>query len=243
MKSVNFQKFYRKNTSGAVLLIMVLLIVVLGVLFWFDPFILFSEKDPNLPWNQMDRIVKRSEKVPAPSKDQPSITKPLEFKADAKIGDEKRGKIVMVLGTDGRIEGGWTGEFYPRSNVHYQLMGCEFEGNIDPSKIYEDQTGQDTSKLSFITKGWFIILETDYDTGKVRKVQGYIYLTGWLDNEYNAQADVTVTSDKKSYKTFSWRAKGQDASDALDFFKRLKGASTGGNLKDNFKRVVISSEL
>ena len=207
------------NRRGIVLLAMLLIIVVIGVLVWFDPFALFSSSDPDLPWNQERRIFKRDAEVPAPSAEQASLTKNLLFKADVMEGDAKRGKIGMSLRPNGRIKGGWGGEYEPRPNVHYQVMGCEFKGNIDPSKIYKDDYGEDRSQLYFITKGKFIILETNSETRRVRAVKGHIYVTGWLDPEYKATGDVIITSDKRSYKGFSWQAKGEEGLLIFDLFQ------------------------
>ena len=117
-----------------------------------------------------------------------------------------------------QTQGGWGGDYEPRPNVHWQVMGSEFTGNIDPSKIYKDNYGEDRSQLYFITKGKFIILETNSETRKVRSVKGHIYVTGWLDTEYNATGEIIITSDKKSYKTFSWQAEGKEGLTMFDLF-------------------------
>ena len=218
MESVHSKCRLEGNRSGIVLLAMLLIIVVIGVLVWFDPFALSGSSDPEMPWNQLDRIVKRGEDVPAPSAEQVSLTKNLWFKADAMEGDARRGKIEMFLWPNGRIKGGWSAEYEPRPNVHYQVMGDGFGGNIAPSKIYKDNYGEDRSQLYFITKGKFIILETNSETRKVRSVKGHIYVTGWLDTEYNATGEIIITSDKKSYKTFSWQAEGKEGLTMFDLF-------------------------
>jgi hypothetical protein len=99
---------------------MVLVIVVIGVLLWFDPFALSGNSDPEMPWNQLNRIVDRGEEVPTPSAEQASI-KSLRFKADVMQEDAKRGKIEMALSRNGRIKGGWSAEYEPRPNVHFRL--------------------------------------------------------------------------------------------------------------------------
>jgi hypothetical protein len=52
----------------------------------------------------------------------------------------------------------------------------------------------------------------------VRGVKGYIYVTGWLDPEYNATGKIIITSDKESYETFSWQAEGEEGVTMFDFF-------------------------
>jgi hypothetical protein len=189
---------------------MILLIVVICTLVWLDPTALFRRPDPNLPWNQEFRLVEGREQVRAPSGEQPQLTKSLKFEAPAMKEGSKRGNIRMSIRRSGRIAGMWTGEFYPEPNVNHALLGCTFEGNIDPSNVYQDEGGPDPSKLYFITRGKFIILSNNRVTGKTKKVAGHIYLTGWLDCEHNATADVIITQNKKSYQRLSWKAKGQE---------------------------------
>jgi hypothetical protein len=219
MQKTRIGRLTAQNRPGYALLLMILLIVVIVVLVWLDPTALFRRPDPGLPWNQESRLVKAGERVPPPSQEQPQITRVLSFEAPVMKEDARRGTIRMGIRRSGRIQGTWTGEFYPDPNVNYALMGCTFEGNIDPSKVYGDQAGRDPSKLYFITRGKFIILSNNRATGKTKKVAGYIYLTGWLDSEHYAIADVTVTQNKKSYQKLSWKAKGKEATVIFDLFK------------------------
>lgn len=219
MQRTRIRRLSAENRPGYALLVMILLIVVICTLVWLDPTALFRQPDPNLPWNQEYRLVKGDQEVAAPSEEQPQITRTLRFEAPVMKEDARRGKIGIAIGRSGRIEGNWGGEFYPDPNVNHTLMGCTFRGNIDPSNIYEDEQGRDRSKLYFITKGKFIILSTNRGTGKVKKVAGYIYLTGWLDTENNATADVTITQDKRSYQRLSWKAKGKEAGVMFDLLK------------------------
>lgn len=219
MESVYLELQPKGNRSGAVLLFMVLIIVVIGVLVWFDPAALFSRSGPDLPWNQEYRLFKAGEEVPTPSGEQASITRALLFEAEAKQEDAKRGKISILIRPDGRIEGGWGGEYRPKLQVTWEIMGSQFKGNIDPSKIYCDSDGKDPTKLYFIAKGKFLILETNSENNRVRNVKGHIYVTGWLDTEYNATGEIRITSDKRSFETFSWRAKGLEQKIIFDFFK------------------------
>jgi len=196
-----------------------LLIIVIGGLIWLDPTALLRRGDPNLPWNEEFRLVKADEEVAAPSEEQPQITGNLLFQAWAMQEDSRRGKIGMVIRRDGRIEGAWAGEYHPQPNVDYTIMGCKLKGNIDPSKIYSDETGEDPSQLYFITRGKFIILAVNTETSETGKVAGRLYVTGWLDTEYNATGKVTMTSDKRSFEMFSWQAEGSEERGMFDFLQ------------------------
>ena len=204
MKAVLLKSGLGMNRPGYALLLMLLLIVVFGALIWLDPAALFNKPDPNLPWNEEFRFVDEDEQVKAPSEQQPAVTGFLSLQAEPRQEGEARGAISMLIHPGGRIEGGWSADYNPRPKVNYQVMGDGFKGNIDPSKVYSDENGQDLSKLYFITKGRFLILETNDNTGKVRSVKGRIYVTGWLDTEYNVTGEVTITSDKRNFELFSY---------------------------------------
>jgi hypothetical protein len=98
------------------------------------------------------------------------------------------------------------------------MMG-DFKGNTDPSKIYSDEEGEDRSLLFVICKGKFLILESNMDTGKVRKVTGYIYVVGWIAPDLSAFGRIHLTSDKKTQQIFDWEGKAA----ALGSFRFLGG--------------------
>ncbi|MHC4150212.1 MAG: hypothetical protein ACYSR5_12105 [Planctomycetota bacterium] len=209
MESIPLERRARGNRRGAVLLIMVLIVVLAGILLVYDPFSFFGSRGGDLPWNQLDRIVMHGKTVPAPSTEQPSIIKMLSFRADAMLEDEGRGKIEMLIQPDGRVVGEWGAEYEPKPGIHYQVVKSRFRGNIDSSRMYKDEYGEDPSRLFFITHGKLMIMETNSETRKIRMVKGHIYVRGWLDTEYNATGEIIITSDRKSYKSFSWEAKGR----------------------------------
>ena len=49
MESVHSKCRLEGNRSGIILLAMLLIIVVIGVLVWFDPFALSGSSDPEMP--------------------------------------------------------------------------------------------------------------------------------------------------------------------------------------------------
>lgn len=221
MKAVRLRREYGGNRRGMALLFMVLIVVLAGILLVYDPFALFGSRDPNMPWNQVRWIVPQDKKVPAPSAEQARITRTLMFRADAMLEDEKRGRVEVMLQRDGRIEGEWSAEYDPEPGINYQVVKSGFKGNIVPSRIYKDEYGKDRSLLFFITQGKLMIMETNSQTQTVRAAKGRIYVRGWLDTEYNAKGEIIITSDKKSYKSFSWEAEGTEGMGMFEFFKLL----------------------
>lgn len=111
----------------------------------------------------------------------------------------------MVINPDGTVEGMWSADYGIRSpRKDCTVMKANFTGNTDPSKIYTDENGEDPSKLFITTKGNFLILETDFETGKARKLVGYIYVTGWLAPDYTTFGRLHLTTDKRTQTIFRW---------------------------------------
>jgi hypothetical protein len=217
MKAAKLRKPSRSERSGAAILIMVLLVIVLCALIWLNPMALMSGSGSGMPWNEESRLVRADEKVQQPNQQQPKILDNLCFEAQiAEDGDVRGGVSVYIL-TDGRIKGVWGGAYRPNPELTWEVVGAHFEGNIDPSKIYSSEGVEDPTKLYFIGKGRFIILETNSKNNRVKKASGNIYVTGWLDNEYNAVGKVTITSDKKNYTEYGWQGKGAKARRIPDF--------------------------
>lgn len=209
MRDTGLKRLLHAKRRGLVLLIMLLLIVVFCGIIWLDPFALMKGQKGNMPWNEEDRLVRPGEAIKPPKEGQPKISDNLLFAAETMQNDEKAGKVEIYVLTDGRIRGGWGGEYNPKPKIMWEVFEGDFKGNIDPSKIYSDENGEDRSKLYFIARGNFLILETNSDSGIVRNLKGKIYVTGWLDQEYTASGNVVITSDKKSYESYNWRGVGE----------------------------------
>jgi len=206
--------WWRTNRGGYALLLMLLLTFVIVAVIWLG--LLGPEPigDPNLPWNQEERLVEADEPVLPPTEEQPKLTRFLEFAAIPFRGEpgevdafsDSRGRIEMTISPDGRIKGGWSADYNPTDEVNYSVIGAGFSGNIDSSNVYSDENGQDPSRLYFIAKGQLSILKTNLKSNRVSRLGGYIYVTGWLDHQYNIVGDLTVTSDKRTYQFFLWTA-------------------------------------
>lgn len=208
---------------GVILIIMVLLIVVFGALIWLDPMALIHGSGSGKPWNEEFRIVRPGGEVKQPKEGQPKILDNLVFEGQIVENNEVKGGVGLFILTDGRIKGVWAGKYNPEPDITWEVMGSRFKGNIDPTKIYSDKDGEDPRKLYFIAKGKSLILETNSKTDKIRTATGAIYVTGWLDNEYNAVGKVTITSDKKTYKEYCWQSKGAKVLTVPDFGPSLPG--------------------
>jgi len=207
MKSACFQRKLRTNQPGFVVLLMLLIIVVVCGLLWLDPFALSGSKDKSLPWNQLKRIVPDDEVVPSPTEQQPKFTTHMRVIAECKENEQDRGKVEILITPQGRVSGSWFADYFPKQGLRYEVVASSFKGNIAPEYAYKDDYGEDPSKLSIITKGNFLILETRTKKGTVRKSNGSIFVTGWVDDEYDITGKVTITSDKKTYFEYEFSGK------------------------------------
>jgi hypothetical protein len=199
----------QSQRSGYALLLMLLLIVVFCSLIWLDPMALLGNKGKGMPWNEESRIVRADKEVPHPGQQQPVISDNLCF--DAKIADNNGGEGVVTLFIlpNGRIKGAWGGTYKPKPDVMWEVVSSQFEGNIDPSKIYTGEGGADPTKLYFVGAGRFLIMETNWKTNVVKNGSGKLYVTGWLDSKYKAVGKVTITSDKKNCVEYVWQSEGK----------------------------------
>jgi len=196
--------------SGVVVLLILLIIVVVGMLVWLDPTALFHDTDESLPWNQEYRLIKRGEDAElVPSEEQHQLNKSLEFGFTALEEGKKRGEIDLVIYDNGRVRGNWSGDYRVDDKTTRAVMLAPFTGNIDPTNVYSGEEGEDLSKLYFMCKGNFIILENQSGFRDVQ-VKGLIYVTGWLDTDNRAFGEVIITSDKKYFERYEWQGSGYE---------------------------------
>jgi len=203
------------NRRGFIALLMLLIVVVAGILIYFVTMGGSIDQAPTAeqlanpdeyPWVEEHRLRKEGEEAEyAPSAEQADLSGGVQILADVKEGQYARGSIRLAIGPDGLIEGAWGADYGTVSpRIDYTVMMCKFEGNTDPSKIYSDEEGEEPSLLFLICKGKFLILESNMETGKVRKVTGYIYVVGWIAPDLSAFGRVHLTSDKKTQQIFDW---------------------------------------
>jgi len=215
MQSANLQGRGQRNRASYALLLMLLLVVVIGMVIYY--FALSPQIDretsrmqkqlpDKYPWVEEFRLRKDGEEAKERSSaKQPNIQVTSRLEAEVREDGKDRGTIQMLIHADGTVEGTWRADYRTRApKIDYTVINAKFKGNTDPSKIYSDENGEDLSKLYIITKGNFLILETNFETGKVRNLVGYIYVTGWIGTDYKAFGKLHITSDKKEQTIFQW---------------------------------------
>jgi len=206
MKKSRFLDYYRRNSNT--LLMILTTIAMIGFFVWVIHSKLLKKQDLNLPWNQQFLILKKGKEPEKPTKYQVALSIPLKIKAKITEQDQPRGKVEMLIHPNGTIDGEWTGEYsteYPP--VNFLVVSGTVRGNIVPSKVHKNNDREDHTKLYFITKGDLLILETNLENKKVRNFKGLIYITGWIETDRNLTAEIIITSNKRSYKTYAIKTK------------------------------------
>lgn len=122
---------------------------------------------------------------------------------------------MIMIAPDGSIEGGWSGQYYKKPKINFDIMSGGFEGKICPGMVYRDEKGDDPTKLYFIAKGKFLIAETDFDKNTLFHRSGDVYVRGCLNRDHSATGTVTITSDEKISEEFEWKAAGPSKSGIL----------------------------
>jgi hypothetical protein len=178
-----------------------------------------GESDITPPWRQWHKMQVRLRDGPlgSPTEEQPQLSKPLEIQARPVQDGNARGEMGVMLLPDGTVSGSWGGEFYIDKYVEFQVMNCKFEGRIDPEQVYEDEEGEDPSRLFFIAKGHFMILEANNDTGRVRNLMGDAYVRGWLGLDDEVSGELIITTDERNFYVYTWEGWAGEVEGMRDF--------------------------
>jgi len=216
----------RQNDGGFVLLTLLVAVAILLLLYvvYTQNIFHFSAgttkdrySDPNAyPWEEehlfIDDVLDGYDmggRRP-PFSDQPPLKEALRYITDVYAGNEPRGEIELYVWTDGDVSGSWSAAYVEKTdrNRYYETVEeyregnktNSFKGNTAPLKIYKDDRGEDKSRLYFITKGEFLLYERRED----RTITGTIYVTGWVDKNYNAEGELVLLSLGKESEFFIW---------------------------------------
>lgn len=176
---------------------------------------------------------------------QPELKRQLLFGCIVYQDTEPRGEMIFRIRSDGRIHGCWSAEYKTTSpDIYYSPIipwkpdynitvtdvdskgrnldpfgGVCFEGNVVPSKIYEDEFGKDPSKLYILAKGFLLQKAHNMRTNKEHKPRprGRIfYVTGWMDTDYYTAGKLTTitaaptTEETEVVNLFDWEGAPMD---------------------------------
>ncbi len=209
-------KIVRSRYDGFLLLQM-MIAILLGMIIYYFSFVRPSQKEiadqmaspDTYPWVQEGRIGTGHQHYLQDEQ----LFRETMIELNCKVLEESakintsRGKMTLFISPDGQVSGGWSSlGYYMDDGSEYQVMGAEFSGNTDPSKIYSDTNGEDRSLLYFITKGEFLLLKTD-SKGRVSSPAGEIFVVGWLRTDSTAFGQVHLTPDRVKQHVFTWNGR------------------------------------
>jgi len=226
MQATHLYRRPKTNRRGLLLLVVLIGIAIAAILYAIQ-FSTLSKSlipprcaDPNaLPWEEHGLLRKQTVLGDGLGDrritydEQPKITEPIGYKAKVYQQGNPCGEIHFAIFPNGTVNGSWSADYKTRSpGAHYitkadktsRYASNSFRGNIAPSKIYKDEHGEDPSKLYFITEGSFLLYERRSDS----RIRGHIYVTGWIDSEFNASGKLTLGSISEGvFQIFEWEAK------------------------------------
>jgi hypothetical protein len=124
---------------------------------------------------------------------------------------DKRGSMEFYITREGQVAGTWTGEYETVSRhsdriVTHEVFSADFEGIVDPSKMFSDNELESSDYLYIYTKGYFTLVETN-DRNQVRRISGEVFVVGWLDIDNSAFGSLHLTSDRKAQWIYDWKGK------------------------------------
>jgi len=197
---------------GSALMVIIAIIILAGIILYFlDIPSRWPKKDPNAvglkPWEEWQ--IRESQPKDArgkPSEYQPELSEIIRLSVDAQargVEHTPRGTVNLEVQTNGTVSGGWIAHYYNDHQIDFEGSGS-VSGYVCPSKIYGGGDDKDESKLYFITKGKFVLHETDFEKNRFHIRGGDLYITGWINADYTAFGEVTITSDEKYFERFHW---------------------------------------
>lgn len=203
------------KNEGSALLVVLAAIVIIAMLYMIDLTAMFGPVDPNRqyeerPWFEEQRLV---EKANLPVKQRGKGGKTLILNETVLAGPverkgETRGEIEIIVEPNGFVQGHWQCSYeYADSKTSY-IIKANFEGNIDPTKIFEGKEGKNKKLLYFITKGKYEQIKTDKE-GKQWPSKETVYVVGWIDKDYSAKGKIFLMTADGGNAEYDWRTKAE----------------------------------
>jgi len=204
----------RFNRRGNVVVIIILLIAVVGGVWFINnlkkesfPVSNAASSDEKYPWEEHERIVEPGAVNTDLGNDMVDISKGLEFTItveDTRHPDQ----MTLMINPDGTAAGAWNADFNRKNNgknMNYD-MKSSFKGNIDPTCIYSDSKGEDSSKLFVVARGNVSIVAIDNKTNKTGMAGRDIFVSGWIGKDGKAKGNLGMFLDDGEFEIFKWHS-------------------------------------
>jgi hypothetical protein len=199
----------RRGSAG---IILVIILVAAAAVYAFQAWRKSHTPDPDtsqdlMPWQEWSIREESKKPVPPISDKQPKITTSLRYDANVELTatKEPRGEVDFIITQDGEVFGAWSGTYYNQQKDNFDVQNGKFKGKVYPARIYQDEKGQDQSKLYFLAKGKFMIHHIVAKDNSYKIYSGELYVSGWLNTDFSIAGDITITSDRKYSEIFHWQ--------------------------------------
>jgi len=226
MRAIHLWSGLRRNRGDSSLTILILIACLVCIVIFLKWYLKTPVKDPDLydypeAWKEWRARGKFKKPAQPLSPEQPALTELLKYDTNLsdKESSEPRGEMLLFVGPEGSVRGGWHGLYWKTRTVNFQLIRGGFNGKVYPAKIYRNENGEeDPSMLYMMAKGNFSALKTDTKNGRVSHFGGDIYVRGWLSPEYVLTGEVTVTSSGEGVEKFTLKSHSPERQSVI-FFK------------------------
>ncbi len=163
-------------------------------------------KDPSgpveqCPWGEEDRIVNDISEINLPQSPQFSLDEEIGISHTITSEDgQDRGRLSIEIAPAGLVAATWKASY--KEGVYEKDFTATCVGNIDAEKIYENENGDDPSKLFFITEGTFLLKA--FKHGNAIAGGGDAYVVGWISPDATATGTLVLAPTKKKTKIYKW---------------------------------------
>ena len=191
-----------KHKGNTAIKVIVVVLCVVGAVWIINSI----KKDPSgpveqCPWVEEGRIVTDISEINLPQSPQ--------FSLDAEIGvshmitsedGQDRGRLSIEIDPAGLVAATWKASY--KEGKYEKDFDATCVGNIDAEKIYEDEDGEDPSKLFFITKGKFLLKA--FRQGNAVPGGGEAYVVGWISSDGATNGTLVLAPTKKKTRIYEW---------------------------------------
>lgn len=189
-----------KHRGNAMVIFIIIVLIAVGAVFLINS----STQDPvgpveQYPWCEIDRI--NAAAVNLPHAPQVTLKEMSMVHPITSEDGQPRGQLEIEITPDGAVVAVWKANY--KEDVFEKEVSATCAGNVDASKLYEDENGAtDESKLFFITEGKFIIQA--FQQGNAIAGGGKAYVVGWIAPDETATGTLVLAPDKKTTKIYRW---------------------------------------
>ncbi|PKL45384.1 MAG: hypothetical protein CVV39_08025 [Planctomycetes bacterium HGW-Planctomycetes-1] len=190
----------KSKNRGFALIAITIAVLIIVMLYMINLTSMFGPIDKNRayeerPWFEEQRLIGKEAFpiVQTGKKGKVVIKDSTILKGIVQRKEENRGELEIVIEPNGLATGHWQCA-YEYTDSSYTIS-AQFKGNIDPTKIYQNENEKNPQLLYLIAKGKYEQIRTDKKTFNQWPTKQTIYVVGWLDKDYSAKGKLFLMAD------------------------------------------------